>query len=132
MNPQSVLEKIKWDAHGLVTAVAVDNKSGEIVMLAYMNAESLQKTIESGIMTYYSRSRKKLWLKGETSGNTQKVVSLRIDCDGDALLFKVEPQGIGAACHEGYFTCFFREWDGDQGWKTIGKPLFDPKSVYGH
>jgi len=132
MNTDSVLNEIKWDAQGLVTAMAVDHKSGQVVMLAYMNAESLKLTLETGIMTYYSRSRKKLWLKGETSGNTQKVISLRIDCDGDALLFLVEPQGIGAACHEGFFSCFFREWNGKDGWTTLGKPLFDPKSVYGN
>ena len=125
----SIIDSIKFDEKGLVTAVAVDNALGDVVMLAYMNKESLQLTLDTGIMTYFSRSRQKLWKKGETSGNTQKVVSFKIDCDGDALLFKVIQQGIGAACHEGFRSCFFREWKEGE-WVVQGKPLFDPKEVY--
>ncbi len=124
------IEKVKFDAHGLVTAVAVHNQSKDVVMLAYMNKETLRQTLETGVMTYWSRSRKKVWLKGETSGNTQKVESVRIDCDGDALLFTVEPQGIGAACHEGYRSCFFRKWNGE-GFDICDERLEDPETMYG-
>jgi phosphoribosyl-AMP cyclohydrolase len=122
---EALLAQVKFGADGLVTAVAVDDRDGEVVMLAHMNRESLGLTLSTGVMTYWSRSRKKLWLKGETSGNTQKVVSARIDCDGDALLFRVLPQGVGAACHEGYKSCFFREREGAT-WATRGKPLQAP------
>jgi phosphoribosyl-AMP cyclohydrolase len=122
---EGLLDAVKFGPDGLVTAVAVDDRDGEVVMLAHMNRESLGLTLRTGLMTYWSRSRKKLWLKGETSGNTQKVVSARIDCDGDALLFRVLPQGAGAACHEGYKSCFFRERKGDA-WEIQGKPLQAP------
>jgi len=121
----ALLAAVKFGSDGLVTAVAVDDRDGEVVMLAHMNRESLALTLANGVMTYWSRSRKKLWLKGETSGNTQKVVSARIDCDGDALLFRVLPQGVGAACHEGYKSCFFRERNG-AAWEIQGKPLQPP------
>ena len=119
------LAAVKFGPDGLVTAVAVDDRDGEVVMLAHMNRESLGLTFSTGFMTYWSRSRKQLWLKGETSGNTQKVLSARLDCDGDALVFRVQPQGIGAACHEGYKSCFFRERKGG-GWEIQGKPLAAP------
>lgn len=126
---EEILNKVKWDDKGLVTAVAIDDKSGEVVMLAHMNEEALKLTLETNIMTYWSRSRKKIWLKGETSGNTQKVKSVAIDCDGDALLFRVDPQGVGAACHEGYFSCFFRKLENGK-WVPQGEPLFNPNEVY--
>jgi phosphoribosyl-AMP cyclohydrolase len=122
---EALLGAVKFGPGGLITAVAVDDRDGEVVMLAHMNRESLALTLSTGFMTYWSRSRQKLWLKGETSGNTQKVVSARIDCDGDALLFRVLPQGVGAACHEGYKSCFFQERKGGA-WEIQGKPLAAP------
>lgn len=98
----------KFDADGLITAVTTDAKTGEVLMFAWMNAEALEKTIRSGEAWYWSRSRASLWRKGETSGQTQKVVELRIDCDQDALLLKVEVGGDGGACHVGYRSCFYR------------------------
>ena len=118
----SWLDKVKFDDKGLVTAVAIDDASGDVLMLAHMNAEALRLTLETGRMTYWSRSRKSLWVKGETSGNTQKLVSAHLDCDGDALVFRVVPEGLGAACHEGYRSCFFRELKGGA-WEIQGKPI---------
>jgi phosphoribosyl-AMP cyclohydrolase len=118
----SWLAQIKFDDKGLVTAVAIDSVKGDVLMLAHMNAEALQRTLDTGRMTFWSRSRKSLWVKGETSGNTQKVVSAHLDCDGDALVFRVIPEGLGAACHEGYRSCFFREFK-DGGWEIQGKPI---------
>ena len=96
-------------------------------MLAYVNEEALLKTLQTGVMHYYSRSRQRLWIKGETSGNTQTLQELRVDCDGDALLCIVEQKG--AACHEGYYTCFFRRVSGESP-VTIARRLFDPAQVY--
>ena len=126
--PEALLAAVKFGADGLVTAVAVDDRDGEVVMLAHMNRESLSLTLSTGVMTYWSRSRKKLWVKGETSGNTQSVVSVCLDCDGDALVFRVLPQGAGAACHEGYKSCFFRERKGDV-WEIQGQPIQPPDRV---
>jgi len=122
---EAILDQVKFGADGLVTAVAVDAADGAVLMLAHMNRESLGLTLRTGYMTYWSRSRKKLWLKGETSGNRQRVVSASIDCDGDALLFRVAPEGVGAACHEGYRTCFFRLLH-DGRWEIQGQPLAPP------
>ena len=105
LSPQ-ILELLK-DSDDLMPAIAQDSLSGEVLMLAYVNAQSLAQTIDSGYATYFSRSRNQLWKKGETSGHLQKVVSISIDCDGDAILFQVEQEG--AACHTGEFTCFHRE-----------------------
>jgi len=102
----AILELLK-NSDDLMPAIAQDSLSGEVLMLAYVNAESLALTIASGYATYFSRSRNQLWKKGETSGHLQKVVSISIDCDGDAILFQVEQEG--AACHTGEFTCFHRE-----------------------
>jgi phosphoribosyl-AMP cyclohydrolase len=105
------LREIQFDDKGLVTAVAVDHADGAVLMLAHMNAEALRRTLETGRMTYWSRSRKSLWVKGETSGNTQRLVSARLDCDGDALLFQVVQEGDGKACHEGVRSCFSRMFE---------------------
>ena len=113
-----LLDKVKFDARGLVTAIAQDAQSGEVLMIAYMNRETLAETLQGNRMVYFSRSRQKRWLKGETSGHYQTVLSAYIDCDGDALLFKIRQEG--AACHEGYFSCFFRERN-DQEWVIVGK-----------
>jgi phosphoribosyl-AMP cyclohydrolase / phosphoribosyl-ATP pyrophosphohydrolase len=102
----SLIDKLKFDERGLVPAVVQDAATGEVLMLAYMNAESLQKTIETGETWFWSRSRGTLWHKGETSGNTQRVVAISVDCDGDTLLVRVTPSG--PACHTGERTCFFR------------------------
>ena len=98
----------RFDSNGLITAVAQDAATGEILMLAHMNAEALQKTIETGQAHYYSRSRNQLWLKGETSGQIQTVVELRTDCDQDTVWLKVEVAGDGGCCHVGYRSCFYR------------------------
>lgn len=97
-----------FDSSGLITAIAQDAATGDILMLAHMNAEALRKTIETGQAHYFSRSRKQLWLKGETSGQIQTVVELRTDCDQDAILLKVKVGGDGGACHVGYRSCFYR------------------------
>jgi phosphoribosyl-AMP cyclohydrolase / phosphoribosyl-ATP pyrophosphohydrolase len=103
----SINNGIKFDQQGLVPAIVQDSETGAVLMLAYMNGESLRKTIETGETWFWSRSRNALWHKGESSGNTQRVVSIALDCDGDTLLVRVEPSG--PACHTGKDTCFFRE-----------------------
>jgi len=113
---------------GLVTAIAQDHVSGEILMVAYMNAESLRRTLETGEVVYWSRSRKKLWHKGEESGNVQKLLGLYVDCDGDALVLQVEQVG-GAACHTGKRNCFFRRIDRGE-IEDVGIQVFDPEEVY--
>lgn len=114
---------------GLVTAIAQDAASGEVLMVAYMNREAWQKTLATGTACYYSTSRQKLWLKGETSGHTQQVHEIRVDCDADAILLKVTQRG-GAACHEGFKSCFFRRVDGDA-WIVVADRVVDPDQVYG-
>jgi phosphoribosyl-AMP cyclohydrolase len=115
-------------AGGLVPAIAQDYASGEILMLAYMNQEAFDATLSSGKATYYSRSRQTLWVKGETSGNVQLVKEIRIDCDDDTILLKVEQLG-GAACHTGHRSCFFKKIQNGS-MRVIGKPVFDPQEVY--
>ena len=113
---------------GLVPAIAQDAETGEVLMMAYMNAESYTETLSTGRAVYYSRSRKKLWRKGEESGNVQLVRSIYVDCDRDTILLQVEQLG-GAACHEGYKSCFFRQVT-PEGLKVIGERVFDPAQVY--
>lgn len=113
---------------GLLPAIAQDADTGEVLMLAYINREAWEKTLATGKAHYWSRSRNKLWLKGETSGHVQLVKEIRIDCDEDTVVFKVEQLG-GAACHEGYSSCFFRRVDGDS-LTVVGERLFDPDKVY--
>ena len=125
----------KFDANGLVTAVVTDARSGEVLMLAHMNAEALDKTIASGEAWYFSRSRKALWKKGESSGHGQRVIEMRVDCDQDAVWLKVEQQGAGA-CHTGRRSCFYRAVPlGKSGAVTLefreGEKTFDPGKVYG-
>jgi phosphoribosyl-AMP cyclohydrolase len=124
----------KYDSDGLITAVVTDSKSGELLMVAHMNAPALEKTIASGEAWYYSRSRKKLWKKGEESGHSQRVVELRVDCDHDALWLKVEQQGEGA-CHTGRRSCFYRAVPlGKAGAVTLefrdAEKTFDPATTY--
>ena len=113
---------------GLVTAIAVDDERGDLLMVAHMNEESLRRTLESGEVHYWSRARWRLWRKGEESGFTQRVRSVWIDCDGDVVVLRVEQRG-GAACHTGRRSCFFRRLDG-AGWTVVGERVFDPDEVY--
>lgn len=117
------------DDQTLLPAVAQDAESGVVLMLAYMNREAYEETLKTGRAVYFSRSKQRLWRKGEESGNAQLVRQVFVDCDADTILLKVEQQG-GAACHEGYQSCFFREVT-QQGIKTVGRRVFDPKVVYG-
>ena len=115
-------------AGGLVAAIAQDAETGEVLMIAWMNREAYEETVRTGRAVYFSRSRAKLWRKGEESGNVQEVREIYLDCDADAVLLKVHQIG-GAACHEGYKSCFFRKVEKD-GLKVIGERVFDPKVVY--
>ncbi|MES9971459.1 MAG: phosphoribosyl-AMP cyclohydrolase [Candidatus Thiodiazotropha sp.] len=124
----SWLDAVKWDRDGLVPAIAQETVSGKLLMMAWMNAEALQLTRESGHAVYWSRSRQKLWHKGEESGNQQRVCGIRIDCDGDVVLLEVEQKG-GIACHTGRHNCFYRELQGDQ-WVEILPVLKDPGEIY--
>jgi phosphoribosyl-AMP cyclohydrolase len=125
----------RFDADGLVTAVTTEAGSGVVLMLAHMNAEALALTLRTGEAHYYSRSRRRLWKKGETSGEVQRLVEMRTDCDQDAILLVVEQIGRGAACHTGRRSCFYRRVefaDGTAGLVDTGEPrLFDPAQVYG-
>lgn len=112
----------------LLPVIAQDDKTGEVLMMAYMNSEAYNETLATGRAVYFSRSRQKLWRKGEESGNVQMIKSIYLDCDRDTLLIKVDQIG-GAACHEGYKSCFFREVTGD-GLKIVAERVFDPKEVY--
>lgn len=123
------VEKIKYDQNGLVPAIIQDFENNEVLMLGYMNKDSLLKTIETQKATFWSRSRQKYWIKGESSGNFQEIKEAYYDCDTDTFLFKVKQ--LGAACHEGYRTCFFRKIvDKNLNVETVGEPLFDPNEVY--
>ena len=126
----------RFDAAGLVTVVTVESGSNDVLMLAHMNAEALALTLETGIAHYWSRSRGTLWKKGETSGELQQVVELRVDCDQDAMVLTVIQTGRGAACHTGRKSCFYRRAglvEGQPVLEDTGLPvLFDPKAVYGH
>jgi phosphoribosyl-AMP cyclohydrolase len=121
------LDEIKFDNRGLVPTIIQDYKNGDILMLAYMNRESLQKTLSSGKTHFWSRSRQKLWLKGESSGHTQEVKELFIDCDMDAVLIKVEQKV--AACHTGYRSCFYRKLEGED-FAVVGEKVFEKGDVY--
>ncbi len=114
---------------GLIPVVAQDYETGDILMVAYMNPEAWERTNETGYVHYYSRSRNCLWKKGESSGNLQKVREIRVDCDSDCLLIKIDQQG-GAACHTGYRSCFYRVVEGD-GLRISGEKVFDPEERYG-
>ncbi|MFA6008851.1 MAG: phosphoribosyl-AMP cyclohydrolase [Desulfobacteraceae bacterium] len=120
------LDFSKFD--GLLPAIVQDAETSEVLMVAFMNEEAWKATLETGKATYYSRSRKKLWVKGESSGHVQHVREIRIDCDNDTVLLKVDQVG-GAACHLGYKSCFFRKIENEEA-VTVGKPLFDPSEVY--
>jgi len=122
------LDEVGFDADGLVPAIAQDATSGRILMMAWMNRESLQRTADKMEAVYWSRSRGKLWHKGEESGHVQKVKEIRFDCDEDVILLSVEQQG-GIACHTGRQSCFYRKLDGDR-WVETDAVLKDPKDIY--
>lgn len=125
-----VLDSLKFDAAGLIPAVIQDYVNGKVLMFAYMNRVSVEKTIETRLCHYWSRSRQKLWLKGETSGHIQHVKSIRTDCDSDVLLIEVEQTGV--ACHDGYRSCFYRSLnDAGEAWQIVEKPSVNPQAVYG-
>ncbi len=123
------LDEVAWDAQGLVPAIAQDAVTGEVLMFAWMNREALALTAETGHAVYWSRSRGRLWHKGEESGHTQKVLELRVDCDKDVVLLKIEQIG-GIACHTGRRSCFFNRLE-SSGWQDVEPVLKDPKLIYG-
>ena len=128
-NIEQLIGSIRFDEQGLVVAAIQDAESGEVLMVGYMSEESLRKTAELGRACFWSRSRRKLWVKGERSGHIQRVREIRIDCDGDALLVKVDQEG--GACHTGYRSCFYREFDTQTGQLEVaGERVFDPDEVY--
>ena len=116
-------------ADGLIPAIAQDWQTGKILMQAYINEEAWKKTLETGVATYWTRSRKKLWVKGEQSGNVQKIKEILVDCDMDCVIYKVEQIG-GSACHEGYPSCFFRRVEKDGTLTVVEERVFDPATVY--
>jgi len=121
-------DMIKWDEHGLVAAVAQELASGRVLMMAWMNRESLQATLDSGFATYWSRSRARLWRKGEESGHRQRVKRVEMDCDGDAIVLQVEQEG-GIACHTGHHSCFYRKWQ-DGEWIENEPVVRNPAEFY--
>ncbi len=125
---KKAVDSVKFDKKGLVPAITQDFETGDVLMMAYMNREALEKTLESGNVHYYSRSRNKLWMKGETSGHSQTVKELFIDCDGDTILIKVEQEV--AACHTGHYSCFFRKIEDDR-LVEISDKVFNEENVYG-
>lgn len=124
----SWLDDIHFDSNGLVPAIAQDASSGKILMMAWMNRESLAQTAEKGEAVYWSRSRQKLWHKGEESGHTQKVLGIYFDCDEDVILLQVEQNG-GIACHTGRQSCFYRKLEGER-WVEVEPVLKDPEDIY--
>jgi phosphoribosyl-AMP cyclohydrolase len=126
------LKKVRWDENGLVPVIAQEAQSGDVLMFAWMNRDALAKTVELGEAVYWSRSRKKLWHKGEESGHIQKVLEIRLDCDEDVVLLKIEQTG-GIACHTGRHSCFFQKFDGDAlggDWQAAEPVLMDPDTIY--
>ncbi|TWO80003.1 phosphoribosyl-AMP cyclohydrolase [Denitratisoma oestradiolicum] len=122
------LNDVKWDAQGLVPVIAQDAHTGEVLMFAWMNREALDQTQRSGEAVYWSRSRRRLWRKGEESGHVQKVLEIRTDCDNDVILLRIEQVG-GIACHTGRRSCFFNRLD-DSGWNSVEPVIKDPEEIY--
>ena len=125
---EQALAEIRFDADGLVPAIAQQHDTGEILMVAWMNCDAVRETLEQGRVCYWSRSRGKLWRKGETSGQTQRLCEFRLDCDGDTVLLLVDQDGV--ACHTGRRNCFYRAWR-DGAWAEIARPLISPEKLYG-
>ena len=119
---------LTFDDKGLIPAIVIHHETGEVLMVAYMNTEALERTVSSGQVTFWSRSRQQLWVKGETSGQTLSLKSIRTDCDADVLLVAAEPRG--PVCHEGYASCFFRELREGE-WEKIAEPIISPEQLYG-
>lgn len=130
VDAQDWLDAIRWNADGLVPAIAQDAATGDVLMMAWMNRESLRKTVEEGYAVYWSRSRGRLWRKGETSGHQQIVRDIRLDCDEDVILLRVEQQG-GIACHTGRRSCFYRSLR-DGRWAAVDPVLRNPDEIYGN
>lgn len=128
MTDTSYLDEIQWTAEGLVPVIAQDEQSGKVLMMAWMNKESLALTVQEGKAIYWSRSRQKLWRKGETSGNVQIVKEIRLDCDADVLIITVQQNG-GIACHTGRESCFYRVLDNNT-WETVDPIVKDPAEIY--
>lgn len=126
---QAWLDQIAWTEDGLVPVIAQEASTGDILMFAWMNRDALEKTTQIGEAVYWSRSRGKLWHKGESSGHTQKVLDVRLDCDNDVILIKVEQQG-GVACHTGRHSCFYKQWKDGQ-WQTVEPVIKNPNEIYG-
>jgi len=129
MQGDAWLDEVSWDDDGLVPAIAQDAADGRILMMAWMNREALDMTAQQGLAVYWSRSRKKLWHKGEESGHQQKVSEIRLDCDNDVVVLQVQQSG-GIACHTGRRSCFYQRLEG-QHWVTVEPVLKDPASIYG-
>ena len=125
-----ITKQLKFDKDGLIPAIVQDYKDGTVLMVAYMNAASFEKTLKTKKATYWSRSRQKFWIKGEESGNIQKVKEIYYDCDADCILIKVQQVG-DSACHTGYRSCFYRKLSFTGNTRVVGKKIFDPKKVYG-
>ena len=123
------LDELTWDKDGLIPAIAQDAETGDVLMFAWMNREALARTAETGEAVYFSRSRGRLWHKGEESGHTQKIREIRIDCDNDVVLLKIEQVG-GIACHTGRRSCFFQKYLADGSWSAVDPVLKDPKDIY--
>ncbi len=129
MSVTAWLDELAWDKDGLIPAIAQDAESGDVLMFAWMNREALARTAETGEAVYFSRSRGRLWHKGEESGHTQKIREIRIDCDNDVVLLKIEQVG-GIACHTGRRSCFFQKYLADGSWSAVDPVLKDPKDIY--
>jgi phosphoribosyl-AMP cyclohydrolase len=122
------LDEVKWDESGLIPAIAQDHQSGRILMMAWMNREALQLTVQEQRAIYYSRSRQQLWRKGESSGHVQQLHEVRLDCDADVIVLQVEQKG-GIACHTGRESCFYRVYENGQ-WRTVDEVIKDPSEIY--
>ncbi len=129
MSGEAWLERIKWDAAGLVPAIAQDAASGRVLMMAWMNRQALAETVRSGRAVYWSRSRGKLWPKGESSGHVQRIKEIRLDCDNDVILLLVEQQG-GIACHTGRESCFYQRLEQGGRWQAVEPVLKNPEDMY--
>jgi phosphoribosyl-AMP cyclohydrolase len=128
--PNNVLiDAIKWNSQGLVPAIAQDASSKKVLMMAWMNSDALIATLDKGEAIYWSRSRQRLWHKGESSGHIQKIKDIRLDCDGDTLLLMVEQIG-GIACHTGRESCMYQQYSEDSGWMSVDAPLKNPEDIY--
>ena len=127
-NLEQTIAGLKMTADGLIPAICVDAGTRQVLMMAYMNADSLRDTLRTGKTHFWSRSRQKYWMKGESSGHTQEVQAIYTDCDRDTLVIEVVQHG--AACHEGYYSCFSRKLDADGDWQIVAEKLFDPEQVY--